>query len=349
MSTSVGSSREIRRSVAERFVRDSFMNVTKDFPFLSSAEKIVSRPVMNRILYKGDLLADALVSNENVMGLIVYRKELQSRFHQERKDNFEIKKIILQSSDSSSKDYKQKLLDRVIELAKEKFANGILMTIEDSSNLLNFFLEKKFIIVKTWEKTKMFPKEHLIQYVFPSSKESNMYTNINNGVSSQINRGSSDAREMIATSGKRKQRDDESEVFIPNKSANTSVKIHNLPMKGTIYFEYIMNGKKKFEGRVCGPACRLMHVGDCLQLFDNREGWGIICEIISKDTYKDFKDMLEAKGVLPLLPQLEDKSKWMTKDQLLQEGIRVYQSFPGSNRVRHYGAAAIGVKFIRKI
>jgi ASC-1-like (ASCH) protein len=43
-------------------------------------------------------------------------------------------------------------------------------------------------------------------------------------------------------------------------------------MRDTIFLEYIMSGQKKYEGRVNGPACRAMRVGDHLQLFDRQTG-----------------------------------------------------------------------------
>ncbi|MGE0630880.1 MAG: hypothetical protein AB7O96_00605, partial [Pseudobdellovibrionaceae bacterium] len=126
-------------------------------------------------------------------------------------------------------------------------------------------------------------------------------------------------------------------------------RVHNLPMKGTIYFDYIMSGKKKYEGRVCGYACNSMRVGDHLKLFDRRAGWGIICEITSKDQYRGFEEMLRDKGVLPMLPQLEDASRRLSDEGLLREGVKIYQAFPGSQRVHSAGSIAIGVKFIEKI
>ena len=138
------------------------------------------------------------------------------------------------------------------------------------------------------------------------------------------------------------------ETFYQNNFCNISFKSHNLSMKGTVYFEYIMNGKKKFEGRVCHSACISMQIGDHLKLFDRDARWGIICEITSKDIYKSFESMLRDKGVLRLLPQLEQKAKRLSNEILLEKGLKIYQSFPGSNRVNKYGAVAIGVKFIKK-
>ena len=39
-------------------------------------------------------------------------------------------------------------------------------------------------------------------------------------------------------------------------------KVHFLSMKGTIYLEAIMNGEKKYEGRINTEKCRNMKVGE---------------------------------------------------------------------------------------
>ncbi len=335
------SSSSVLSSYNQRFGHDGFLNVTKDFPFLQKIEDIIGKPTIDRIFEKKDLQAEVFFLKKEIVWIIVYKTELQSRFSQEKKDNFEIKKIVLTSSNASLEQRYEDLLDRVITLAKKKFAKGILITIHDSSSLLKFLLEKNFSIVKTWKETKTNPKEHLIQYILPSSNI--VY------FSKKDNNRSSKSEEKITSCGKRKEREEKPEIFIPNKSRHTASKIHNLPIKGTIYLEYIMNGKKQFEGRVCGPACQAMQVGDRLKLFNAKARWGIICEIVSKDWYNTFKEMLEDKGVLPLLPQLEEQSKCLSKDQLLQEGLKIYQSFPGSFRVNQHGAVAIGVKFIKRI
>lgn len=133
----------------------------------------------------------------------------------------------------------------------------------------------------------------------------------------------------------------------PLKPSN--IRTHKLPMKGTEYFHYIMDGKKQFEGRVYGPACKKMAIGDSLRMFDNRAGWGIVCAIVSKDIYKSFDEMLRSKGVLSMLPQLGSRANQVSSEQLINEGVKIYQAFPGANRVRENGAVAIGVKFIEKI
>lgn len=126
-------------------------------------------------------------------------------------------------------------------------------------------------------------------------------------------------------------------------------KVHSLPMKGEIFLRAIKAGTKKFEGRVHATQCQKMQVGDQLRLFDNRARWGILCEIVSKDIFPDFEPMLKAKGILTLLPQLEEDSKKVSSDELMRRAVAIYRGFPGSQRVHKLGAAAIGVKWIKDV
>ena len=90
-----------------------------------------------------------------------------------------------------------------------------------------------------------------------------------------------------------------------------------------------------------------MREGDTLVLQDKRARRGIECEIISCSKYPSFREMLEANGVLNMLPQLKDFSKKHTEKELMTEGVRIYENFPGSRDVKRLGCVAIGVKFIK--
>ena len=128
-----------------------------------------------------------------------------------------------------------------------------------------------------------------------------------------------------------------------------SRKEHFLPMKGTVFLNAIKNGSKKFEGRVHASKCQQLQKGDLLKLYDNRAKWGILCEIVSKDIYPDFRSMLEDKGILALLPQLTEDAKRDSQEELMRKALKIYHGFPGSNRVEKFGAVAIGVKWIKNI
>ena len=117
-------------------------------------------------------------------------------------------------------------------------------------------------------------------------------------------------------------------------------------MKGSLYLDAIKSGVKKFEGRVNGPGVSAMNVHDLIEFKDRRVQRGIRCEIISKDIYSSFENMLKDKGVISMLPQLADRAKHLTSEQLISEGVKIYQNFPGSHRARQLGVAALGVKYL---
>lgn len=129
----------------------------------------------------------------------------------------------------------------------------------------------------------------------------------------------------------------------------TRVREHRLPMKGVVYLNAIMDGSKPFEGRINGAACKRMQVGDNLRMFDRRAGWGIVCQIVSKDVYYSFEEMLRAKGTLKMLPQLSRQASYLNAEQLLEAGAAIYKRFPGAQRVTRQGCTAIGVKFLHKV
>lgn len=122
---------------------------------------------------------------------------------------------------------------------------------------------------------------------------------------------------------------------------------HTLPMSGVVYLDNIKRGVKTHEGRICRGTVQKMRLGDLLILRDNRAGRGIECEITSCTRYNSFKEMLVANGVLNMLPQLAEFARRATPEALLDEGVRVYQGFPGSQDVAKLGVVAIGVKFIK--
>ena len=122
---------------------------------------------------------------------------------------------------------------------------------------------------------------------------------------------------------------------------------HSLPMSGVVYLDNIKRGIKTHEGRICRGTVQKMRAGDVLILRDNRAGRGIQCEITSCTRYNSFKDMLVSNGVLNMLPQLAEFARRATPEALLDEGVRVYQGFPGSQDVARLGVVAIGVKFIK--
>ncbi|MGE3954972.1 MAG: hypothetical protein AB7F31_07310 [Parachlamydiales bacterium] len=105
---------------------------------------------------------------------------------------------------------------------------------------------------------------------------------------------------------------------------------------------------KKAEGRVYGQMLRnwKLQSGDHLKL-GNRT-CAILCEVVFLHVYKSFQEMLKGEGIGAMLPQIE-KQTFPSEEAKMKAAIKVYEGFPGSDRVRDSGAVAIGVKFIKDL
>lgn len=122
----------------------------------------------------------------------------------------------------------------------------------------------------------------------------------------------------------------------PNLRADHILPMINKPDRP--YLNWLVDGTKKAEGRVNGPACRKMKVGDTILLNDGRRGEYVYGTITFKNEYATFEQMLHAEKVSNMLPFLSDEQ--------VDEGVRIYNSFPGADRVRELGCVAIGITVI---
>lgn len=50
-----------------------------------------------------------------------------------------------------------------------------------------------------------------------------------------------------------------------------------------------------------------------------------------------------------MLPQLERAGTEQSTEELLQQGLRVYEAFLGAHRAKDQGVVAIGVRFIHQV
>ena len=327
-----------------------FKHLRGSSSFSSLVKKILGDSVFDKICDKRGITSEVLFRDEKPLGVIAYKDDLKGN-SKGFKAVFQLKAFAV--IESSEKKCEEVLLSRVIKVAKKLIAQEITFDVFNNSTLYDFFTRKGF---RTLNNKGDAQSSRLVHFSMSSQKNDHKQTvSIDK---KDLKRASLEEQKNVPEKQdpslkKRKTDEVESNPKAMRSEEKrlplSSVTTHNLPMKGTIYFDYIMNGKKKFEGRVCGGACNSMRVGDHLKLFDNKARWGIICEITSKDVYKSFEEMLKAKGVLSMLPQLEDKSKILTQENFVREGVKIYEAFPGSNRVKQYGAVAIGVKFLEKI
>lgn len=102
------------------------------------------------------------------------------------------------------------------------------------------------------------------------------------------------------------------------------------------YLHWLQTGIKTAEGRVNSPKYQKTRVGDTIIFIDQSQSQYIYGTIIFKHEYHSFHAMLNAEGVSNMLPFLNSSD--------LQQGIAVYNQFPGSERVQIFGCVAIGIK-----
>lgn len=348
----------------------SFGFLKKDSFFFKTIENVLGKATTDQILSAKTTKAEVLlVGDTKALGLLVYEKELfKIDILKKNRTLFKLNNFgLIGEHLEGEKAYQKMLFDRVVKLSKRVRAEGILLDISNQSKNLTFSNDYGFSKIEDSNSSKNCFFQYLInsedehktgkkRTLSASSNSSDSYerpaklqktessSTVTESIKSKAASTSSEKTELSHTHPQLSRSKSESYLNHDKKGTPTT---HSLPMKGTIYFEYIMSGVKKFEGRVCRYQCSQMKVGDSLKMFDGRAGWGILCEITSVDKYLSFEQMLRAKGVVQMLPQLSEKK--ISAEALIREGVKIYESFPGAQAVKQSGAIAIGVKFVKKI
>lgn len=101
------------------------------------------------------------------------------------------------------------------------------------------------------------------------------------------------------------------------------------------FFEHIVSGAKKAEGRVTNDYIKSFKVGEELLL--QARGEFVICKISYLNFYDSFEEMLNSEGFENMVPFVGS----------FDEALKVYNGFPGSDRVKKRGCCAIGIKYIK--
>ena len=101
------------------------------------------------------------------------------------------------------------------------------------------------------------------------------------------------------------------------------------------FLQYISLGIKKAECRIATNSIRKFKVGDELLLRGKDEF--VLCEITYLHFYKSFEDMIFGEKTENIVPFVDSD----------EEALKIYKSFPGSQRVKSMGCCAIGVNPIK--
>ncbi|MDR2074400.1 MAG: hypothetical protein LBP36_03475 [Oscillospiraceae bacterium] len=99
------------------------------------------------------------------------------------------------------------------------------------------------------------------------------------------------------------------------------------------FLQFIKDGKKKAEGRIATDFIKSFKIGDLLKLIDVASNECVVCEIIYLNFYKSFKHMLDFEGFQSMVPF----------SNTFDEALKIYQGFPGADKVKIHGCCAIGI------
>ena len=101
------------------------------------------------------------------------------------------------------------------------------------------------------------------------------------------------------------------------------------------FLQYISLKIKKAECRIATNNIRNFKVGDELLLRGKDEF--VLCEITYLHFYKSFEDMIFGEKKENIVPFVDSD----------EEALKIYKSFPGSQRIKNMGCCAIGVNPIK--
>ncbi|HOX97253.1 MAG TPA: ASCH domain-containing protein [bacterium] len=96
------------------------------------------------------------------------------------------------------------------------------------------------------------------------------------------------------------------------------------------YHSFILNGQKIVEGRLNKGKFAEIKIGDILEIEPEK----IQFEVIGKNIYKSFKEMIEVEGVENVIP---DKKN-------IDDAVNVYYKFYTKEQEIEFGVAAIKIQ-----
>jgi ASC-1-like (ASCH) protein len=132
------------------------------------------------------------------------------------------------------------------------------------------------------------------------------------------------------TGRKRDREEKEAKPKFTLPKADHSITIQN--KRDRPYITWIAKGVKKAEGRVNTKFYDSLKKTQTV-CFHNFEEY-VLCKITRLGEYSSFRSMIQREGLKNLLPFARSE----------EEGVRVYEGFRGSDRVRKCGALAICVE-----
>jgi len=96
------------------------------------------------------------------------------------------------------------------------------------------------------------------------------------------------------------------------------------------YYTFILSGEKIVEGRLNKGKFSDIEIGDVLELEPEKNKF----EVIDKNIYKNFKEMIKREGIENVIP---DKNN-------IEDAVNVYYRFYTKEQENKFGVVAIKIK-----
>jgi len=98
------------------------------------------------------------------------------------------------------------------------------------------------------------------------------------------------------------------------------------------YKTFILKGIKTIEGRLNKGKFAIIKIGDILEI----ESEDAIFEVVGKNIYSNFREMLEKEGIKNVIPDKDN----------INDAVDVYRKFFTKEQEKKFGVVAIKIKKI---
>ena len=271
-----------------------------------------------------------LFEDNEPKGVIVYKKDLQE-------GSLECKTLSLFNPNrDSGKGYGTVLLNRLMDSASRRSAVRILLTVSSRNPARGFFMNKGFSVIQSI--ADRYVKGDVEDTLTLDVEEKTVVKQFRSQVPEIRDTFSSASSRPVSFS----RVDRDMGTVVQHRSFGSQQSHSFSPdIKCTLKREFIdaiRSGNKTYEGRVATSFFRGYVPGKIVQWYcGERETDRVTTEIVSRDVYRSFEEMLDKVGYKKFLPYVRD----------VGYAKELYDRIPGySDKVKIHGALALGLRLV---
>lgn len=207
-----------------------------------------------------DCRCEVLLKKDEAVGFIIYKSELVSQ-------SLQLCHLELMNPRDAGAGYRSQLYDRVEEIAKERLAKTIQVTVANRDPLRNYLLDRNF------KQDANYP---------PDTKAGRPATTL------YYSPGDEKKTPLAEPEGRKRVRVETRQVTLPRQ-----------------YIHQIKSGAKTIEGRINSGQFKQLKTGERIRFFyQQNPNDDVTCEITALKPYKSFPEMLTAEGYKKCVPEL---------------------------------------------